>query len=359
MQSVGIITLPGRFNYGNRLQNYATQRVLESCGLESHTLVWDSRPNPVESLKNVARRVLGKRAGRPEDWMDTERLAAFDRFNERIRFDYVGTITADVATHYDWFGVGSDQVWNPNFIQGYEDVYLLDFARREQRVALAASVGVTALKRGEQRRFGGAWKAFSKLSVRERAGANLVAEASGRAPTVLCDPTLAIGRTEWESVASDVVNPRRPYVMSYLLGEADAWRTRLVDGLARRYGAQVRALSQGQDGTQLPAGPAEFVGLIAGARHVVTDSFHAAVFASLFERPLTIVQRRESGPSMFCRMDTLSEKLELQGKIILEGQEPDLDAAADYAGVAERIAAEQEAFRGFVRGCCELIGSSL
>ena len=38
-KKVDILTLPGYFNYGNRLQNYALQEVIKNCSEEVETLI--------------------------------------------------------------------------------------------------------------------------------------------------------------------------------------------------------------------------------------------------------------------------------------------------------------------------------
>ena len=39
MKKVGILTLNGYQNYGNRLQNYAVQEVIKSLGFEAETII--------------------------------------------------------------------------------------------------------------------------------------------------------------------------------------------------------------------------------------------------------------------------------------------------------------------------------
>ena len=88
------------------------------------------------------------------------------------------------------------------------------------------------------------------------------------------------------------------------------------------------SLTDRDDGSELPAGPAEFISLIKNATFVVTDSFHAAVFSSIFETPLSIVHR--DGVSMFSRLQTLAEKLGTENKIY-NGGTLSLETASDYA----------------------------
>ena len=48
-KKLGIVTLNGYFNFGNRLQNYALTRVLEKKGFDVYTL-WNI--NKKEKMKN-------------------------------------------------------------------------------------------------------------------------------------------------------------------------------------------------------------------------------------------------------------------------------------------------------------------
>mgnify|MGYP003236019784 CR=1 FL=1 len=39
--SVGIVTMVGNFNFGNRLQNYAVSKIYDAIGCHQETLVYD------------------------------------------------------------------------------------------------------------------------------------------------------------------------------------------------------------------------------------------------------------------------------------------------------------------------------
>ena len=97
------------------------------------------------------------------------------------------------------------------------------------------------------------------------------------------------------------------------------------------------------------AGPAEFIDLIDNATHVVTDSFHAAVFSSILKTPLTIVHR-EGGASMFSRLEQLSGMLGIEEKVY-GSPGYDLSRAGDYEGVYEAIARERAHFIDYLKGC--------
>ena len=110
-------------------------------------------------------------------------------------------------------------------------------------------------------------------------------------------------------------------------------------------------LSDRQKPGEPDAGPAEFIDLIDHATHVVTDSFHAAVFSSILHTPLTIVHR-EGGASMFSRLEQLSEMLGIEEKVY-GSPSYDLAKADDYEGVDEAIDRERKRFMEYLEGCLD------
>lgn len=103
-QKVGIVTLPGNFNYGNRLQNYAVTQVYESRGFKAESLVLADRPNALRDLKQLVRKLLRKPVSHPEDNMSEERLEAFQRFNKNmcigvVNFDEFNPNTSSECFH--------------------------------------------------------------------------------------------------------------------------------------------------------------------------------------------------------------------------------------------------------------------
>lgn len=350
VHKIGIVTLPGRFNYGNRLQNYATTKLVESLGLkaESFDLV---RPKFVARGALIAKRILGLPLP-PEDAIGRKRLAAFDRFNSKMRLRTVTrSKVASLKGCCDLFITGSDQVWNLNIVGRKDWWYFLEFADRAQRIALSPSIGLDALDPEQASVVAKGVSGFGRLSVRETRGAELIKECSGRDAAVICDPTLVLSPEEWRAVADDRLTPAEPYVFTYLLGEVGESAVRVLDEVTDHCKLPVIPLSDRQRSKEPDAGPAEFISLIDHADHVVTDSFHAAVFSSILQTPLTIV-RREGGANMFSRLETLAQTLDIEHKIY---GSPcfNLSCAGDYEGVPESIERERQKFMGYLEGCLD------
>lgn len=342
-KGVGIVTLPGRYNYGNRLQNYATAWLYKELGFNPVTL----ELNDHRILRSVKRSFMGI-IGRPyiphESLMSQARLAAFDRFNASLTIRKVSNKRS--LCDFACFSTGSDQVWNETIVGHSLGWYYLNFAKREQRIALAPSIGLDHLSSSQLRHLRRGANLFDELSVREKRGAELIYKATGKRAEVICDPTLVLAPEEWRALSDDRLTPAEPYVFTYLLGGLGKSAARVLDDVTDYGRLTVIPLSDRQKPEEPDAGPAEFISLIDNAAHVVTDSFHAAVFSSILQTPLTIV-RREGGARMFSRLETLAQTLGIEHKIY-GSPDFDLSRAGDYEGVPVAIEHERRKFMDYL-----------
>ena len=152
---IAIVTIPGIFNYGNRLQAYATQRAIVKLGFEPVTLETTDM-----ALTDRIYSAILHAMGRPvttQDLLTTERRAAFERFQRLIKTLRTPLRKID-AKDYACFVAGSDQIWNPNFI-AYGHPETLPFASEGKRVALAASIGISHIRDADKD-----WLAYKKGS---------------------------------------------------------------------------------------------------------------------------------------------------------------------------------------------------
>lgn len=371
-RTVGIITLPGEYNYGNRLQLYAQIKVFKSLGFDAESLELRQKNSHLLTLKNVVKEVLGRPLEEdPSTFTTAERQEAFQRFGSHISTRVFDKPTDVPVDEYTFFSTGSDQVWNPSFISSREgenplfrmyhrvsdkakstdflDWYCLGFCPYNKRIALAPSIGLDNVDAAQSALIRRGVNYFPHLSVREYAGADIIHKCTGRKPEVICDPTLVLRADEWRSVAVDVLNPKDPYIFTYLLGGIGSSANKVIREISIGNTMPIVHLTDRAKIGEVPAGPGEFISLIDHAAHVVTDSFHAAVFASILKTPLTIV-RREGSSSMFSRLETLCRMLKIEDKI---ADAPDfvLRRAADFDGVPEAIESERNNFMEYLEAC--------
>ena len=299
-----IVTLYGEFNYGNRLQNYALQKALESLGHEVSSLAVIKDINP---LKRRIKKFIEKQGNRIRfiKSVERKRQREFSNFNNRfittqIIYNESGLIPEE-AGNSDCYIVGSDQVWNPLFWEDRDDTpelynYLLSFTDRK-KISYAASFGIANLSKKWQGRFKPLISRFDAISVREKDAVDIVSKL-GKSAEVVLDPTLLLSPYDWRSVESNKVHEKNDYILLYFLGKKP-------DDLMFENDIEVIDLLDEKD-PWYTSGPDTFVELIDKASIVYTDSFHATVFSIIFHTPFVVYNRMHSNKSdMSGRVRTL------------------------------------------------------
>lgn len=334
MKKVGIITLCGYYNYGNRLQNYATQEVIKSLGCEVETIVnspyiklgfidyinKSGRMNLIELIKKIYKRIyycIKKIIKGKKGVLANERRKAFKQFTKKYIYETDYIITPDcipdgLKDKYDYFIVGSDQVWNPNFRKGsYID--FLTFVPKEKRISYSASFGITNLPESYINNYSRWLSEMPHISVREEAGAKIVKDLTGKDAVVLVDPTLMLTKEQWLSISKPAQHkPDKPYILTYFLGEITPETREKIYLLSRDY--DIINLADMEDKIRYVSDPAEFLDYINSSTLFLTDSFHGAVFSILFEKPFIIFDRIGNTQSMNSRVDTLLSKFNLDSR---------------------------------------------
>ena len=301
---ISIVTLYGKFNYGNRLQNYALQSALESLGYEVFSVVVNKDTNVV---KRVAKKFIEKQGNTFKiiKKIDRKRMRDFSLFDSnytkiQIYHNKSGKIPNEAGSA-DIYIVGSDQVWNPLFWEDRDDApelynFLLTFTKKP-KISYAASFGISQLSNRWRARFKPLIKDFDSISVREKDAVNIVSDL-GKNATVVLDPTLLLTADRWRMIESHRVENGKDYVLLYFLG-------RRPDDLVFENNIDVIDLMD-ENSSWYTCGPDTFIELIDKASIVYTDSFHATVFSLLFHTPFVVFNREHSNKSdMSSRIRTL------------------------------------------------------
>lgn len=316
-KSIGIITCIGKSNFGNRLQNYALQYVLENKGFNVETLINTSLLNNVENYEQALKEYESYQAEKDKrDLLNKDRIAYFEEFDKLVKFKE-GMITAInlPETNYDYYCVGSDQIWNP-FHGKLRDLDLLYCVDNNKRTSYAASIGIDEIPVEFKEKTKKELSKFKSISVREHKAKELIEELTGRKDVeVVLDPTMLLTSEEWDRVA------KRPkqlqtdrYILNYFLGKLSSEREAEINRIAKENNCEVINILD-KEGPFYNTGPSEFLYLEKNAFLICTDSFHSSVFALLYNRPFLIFNREDDQHSMNSRLDTLTKTFELNGRI--------------------------------------------
>lgn len=317
---IGILTLHDSINYGAVLQAYALRSYLTALGHE--VIVIDRRRNADLTLRapHVRSRTFrlfgvfpcathdglneaGVRIARTEEFLRCEVGLTSCRFSDWR--DAPADLGLDVVV------VGSDQVWNANNLDP-ADYMLRDLPGAPPGIAYAASIGMPSLPADKVEEFRSGLARFKSIGVREHEAAEMV-RALGFAAEHVVDPVLLSDRAVWNGLLADADSGSGRVFAYFLAEDLDATATALarfawrhsvridlfVDWFARKtpHGIvrwlrnrhhEAKLVADGVD-LRLDAGPVEFVRSIAAADVVVSNSYHALMFALLFGKEVRIV----------------------------------------------------------------------
>lgn len=329
MKKIGIISIYDNNNYGNRLQNYAVQQVLKKIDCEPETIInWPETNQPITRIEKIKKNTRRKLSGVKKaikgliHQEEKRRYECFKSFNKKfvqISKDSITYCNArKMKDKYDYFIVGSDQVWNPNFGR-LSDIDLLTFSKREKNIAFSASFGISSISETNKEKCKKAFTNFKSISVREDAGKNIIEQLGiNEQVEVIIDPTMMLNAKEWDKV---ILKPKQlktdNYILNYFLGNLSKERKQEIQRVAKENNCKIINILDIDSGF-FSTGPSEFLYLIKNAFLVCTDSFHSCVFSILFNRPFLVFDREDNVVSMNSRIDTLLSKFLLEDRKYVE-----------------------------------------
>lgn len=352
--NIGIITISGSDNYGCSLQTYAVIKAYEKLGHKALLIPDTTRVGGVKAtyqkqsklsklspaymasvlkvrlsnkymLKNQRDKLLSAIINHKKNAplfakAKKERREAFNKFSDTYipKTDYSVSkdeLPMERLSEFDFFSVGSDQVWNPTYPHTSE-LRFLTFAKSSQKLCFAPSFGISELPEYVKEPYSEWLSDFPSLSVREEKGAEIIKELTGKEAEVICDPTLTLSREEWEAIEKKPdFTTNKPYALTYFLGNETNEYRKYIEKITKEKGLEVINLFDIREPQHYCVDPAEFVYLVHHADSVFTDSFHCAVFSIIFEKSFVVFDRVENGRSMGSRLKTLLAKFDLTDRL--------------------------------------------
>ncbi|MBR4643390.1 MAG: polysaccharide pyruvyl transferase family protein [Selenomonadaceae bacterium] len=319
---VAMLTLNVYTNYGNVIQKYALYRTLGRFA-DFVEVLWHHTTVPFLPYK--MERDRWEEGNRKKTVFETVRQfknKAFSDANIRTRFDI--EYLEDIADDYDFFVVGSDQVWNPDFeLPGR----FLDFAPPEKRIAYAASITRPNLPKEVKKTYREKVLEMPHVSVREKDGCDLLEKLTGKRPLQVLDPVFLLPADEWRKVSKkpawlDNKIYENGYLLTYFF---DGQPPQEVYALAKQLGLPVVNLLDRNNFNHYANGVEEFLYLMSHATIICTRSFHGTAFSMIFERPFIIYKVGTLLTTRFSRISSLLELFGLSDRVA----EPDFTIKLD------------------------------
>jgi hypothetical protein len=354
---IGIITFWwSADNYGQILQCYALQKYLRDAGHDAYLIRYDPRNDYVKT--SFWKKVL--KAFNPIKLFNYVRykvrklviyVRKFDSFrkqhirqSEKIYYSYQELM--EDPPEADVYIVGSDQVWNPDFI-AWENTneqvkaYFLDFGDAEKkRIAYATSFGKEQVAGDYIREITPLLKKFDYVSVREKSGLDICRQCGVDAEWVP-DPTMLLNVDDYRALYTQesVKMINKPYCLLYMLDMHCNFSIELIHTWAKSKKISiiyVTANGRYDKHKKLYATIPEWLYLIDHAEYVITNSFHGSVFSLLFQKRFGILSLTGKHNEMNTRFYALFELLGIKERFINHLAKMDvLDEDIDWEKVAD------------------------
>lgn len=333
---IGIITFQDSYNYGATLQAYALWSYISSRGHEceiirlyrptfkvykrSHNFIpLRVRETKQNLIKKILRLVLNLNRKKQVSCLYSNR---FKDFNTLMKFSKPYFSVDDLYNNppiYDLYITGSDQVWNPTF--GYcMEPYFLTFSSDDKvRISYASSIGIDHLYDNEQELYKKWLLRYDAISVREKTAQEMLEQILQRTVEKVSDPCVLLSCEQWQEMA---LSPKikEKYILLYNVGQRSieledfAHRISEESGMKLVYLCRQNILSF--DGIiDTDAGPKEFLGYINSATIVISNSFHASLFAIILgvKNFFTYIPRNSKRGS---RIQNLVEDYDMEDHIL-------------------------------------------
>lgn len=315
---IGIITLwQSSDNYGQQLQCWALQQELIKLGHDPYLIRYDveyrTRNNKSPLWKKALKLVLiypvikslKRRKIREKEQLlkaynakrnNERQFLSFRKDNFLVSDNIYSTLQElkDNPPEADAYIVGSDQVWAFT-LDNYENrVMYLDFGDKKiKRIAYAPSFSMPSYPEKLKLVLKENLDRFDSLSVREQTGAKICNEI-GCTAQVVVDPTMLLTSKDYSVIAN--ANTCGSYIYLYYLNISNSeeveWQQ--LHEFANNNNLKIIATPasgyiQGKElfdkvEYQYATIP-QWIGLINGARLVVTTSFHGVVFCIIHRTP--------------------------------------------------------------------------
>nr|WP_321399024.1 polysaccharide pyruvyl transferase family protein [uncultured Desulfobacter sp.] len=300
-KKIGILTFSdiSNKNYGALLQTYALKKTLQNLGYEPEIINYKKQFNGsrLDELKYRLKNPTIIRRIEEKSFTQFAKIYLPER-TIRIPYNQLSLLNSKYST----FIVGSDQVWRHKYTKNDGFTYYLDFVgENKKKISYAASFGKDSLniENDETRsKIEALLKSFSAISVREQSGINICKKEFNIKARLVLDPTLLLKPEDYQNISKDFhfAPPSNNFIACMILDNS-TYIDELCNKISNKKGKKIINIT-GNDffiKQYVPFG--SWLEHIKKSDTVVTDSFHCAVFAILFNKQFIVIKNKDRGLS--------------------------------------------------------------
>lgn len=358
-RKIGILTFHNVPNYGAALQAYALKSYLESisedpvsvidykgCGNGSEfepDNVLNSYCKSSTPVKTLIKKIFYSVKLAPDY---RKKYKKFEKFrNDFLRPDRIENIE-----QYDMLFYGSDQIWNPEITNGYDEIFFARFPNSDKikNIAYSASCGdMSIIEKYGVPAFLGKLKNFDEIGVREKSLQQFLADNRIQSVQTV-DPSFLISKEQYCKLLNIKDEPHEKYIFVYELHNNKLLET-AAKAISERLKCKIVTVygninySKHDSNNVFNAGPIEFIKYIAGAEYVLTNSFHGMAFSLIFKKNFNIVLP----PTRTSRITDLLNQINSEDRIITK--ETDIcTESIDYSKVEPLLSEKIDQSKNYI-----------
>lgn len=303
---IGILTFHWATNYGAVLQTYALQEYLKLLGHDVDIINY--KPNIYDY---TWKKILFS----PQKMIRIRKalcLKKKESYLDKFRGKYLNLTTRYLSTEqlqcshlkYDVLISGSDQILNPTYTLKGEgkptSAYFCNFCNTAKKIGYAVSFGCEQYP-NESKTYAKEWiNNFESVGVRECSGVDILMDLQFRGPVAhVPDPTILFGFEMYKKI--NIVKPKlKDYVCVYMLRSSVTINRSNVVYI---------------DDVNSPLTLESWIGMIANANVLITNSYHGMIMAILCHVPFVAILEQQHGKGMNDRFYSLLNILQLKNRI--------------------------------------------
>ncbi len=345
---IGILTFYWADDYGAMLQSYALKTCLNQYektvlipyyprALRSRyrALCDDKSKSFPRRLRRIARQLVSRSFySRLRTRRDMRRFREKYLVGKRRSLATPGDICR-FGKEIDTYVAGSDQIWNPEITEGFQEGYFCAFPKKGKTeircVAYAASIGSERLDEKYEKAFSRLLSNFDAVSLREPCSAAFVGRLYGKEIQTVLDPVFLLEREEWEAFLKNLPGEKRgdrkrKYIALYYT-EYNQSMAGYLERLEERTGLgtlilkpqrQMHVWSRGAE-YAVCHDPLEFLHGLFHAEYVVTNSFHGTAMSILFHKKFAVFSHQTRG----ARIRDVLKAAHLENRLAQEARDAD------------------------------------
>lgn len=319
---IGILTLLDEKNYGNRWQNFAMNKLLQSKGIDTENIyIWE-RNTDRSCFREKVKRILPLRMAYLAHVISVyhinnicmlKRVLKFMIFTHKYMKSKLVLVNRGAelknkfdVSGFDYFVVGSDQVWNPYYVSN--PIFFLNFVNIDKRLAFMASFGCDEIPKMKRKSYANWLSEMNYISVREPSGKNIVKLLTGKEADIFLDPVLLLERDKWVSLGKKPkkFNMHNNYAVTFMFN-------REIDDIKKfcsENKLELIILNSVNNKKYYALDPTEMIYVINNAKIVFTDSFHIMAISIKLNKQFYVFQRN-GFEYMFNRLKSTLERLSI------------------------------------------------